>query len=38
VDNELDDLRKAGVYCAGFIDDAINPHTELYDLYVDGTL
>eukprot|EP01104_Vermistella_antarctica_P020236 TRINITY_DN8581_c0_g1_i1.p1 TRINITY_DN8581_c0_g1~~TRINITY_DN8581_c0_g1_i1.p1 ORF type:complete len:365 (+),score=106.44 TRINITY_DN8581_c0_g1_i1:174-1268(+) len=34
-DNEIEDLTKAGVYCAGFTDDAIEGREDLYDVFVN---
>eukprot|EP01094_Clydonella_sp_ATCC50884_P013640 TRINITY_DN2390_c1_g1_i1.p1 TRINITY_DN2390_c1_g1~~TRINITY_DN2390_c1_g1_i1.p1 ORF type:complete len:381 (-),score=109.80 TRINITY_DN2390_c1_g1_i1:186-1328(-) len=32
---EIDEMKKQGVYCAGFTDNAILSRTDLYDIYVD---
>ena len=37
-EQELEEMKKAGVYCAGFTDNSILSRTDLYDVYVDGML
>lgn len=34
---ELNDVKNAQVYCAGFIDESIKEREDLYDILVDGT-
>ena len=34
-DNEIQELEKARVYCAGFTDPEIKSRTQLYDLFID---
>lgn len=34
-EQELEEMKKAGVYCAGFTDNSILSRTDLYDVYVD---
>lgn len=35
---ELADIKAAGVYCAGFIDESARDREELYDVLVDGEM
>lgn len=34
-DAEIEEMKKAGVYCAGFTDNAVFSRTDLYDVFVD---
>jgi len=34
-DVEVNDLKSTGVYCAGFVDDAVREREDLYDILVD---
>lgn len=34
--NEIEDLKSANVYCAGFTDETVKEREDLYDLLVDS--
>lgn len=35
-ENEIEDLKSANVYCAGFTDETVKEREDLYDLLVDS--